>query len=449
LKKAINSAATQPGGEQTVRPFPLRSKAVLSDASAPDAQLARRGFLKAGAALTGLALGGKSALANPEAPPADAPWSQSIGAGVVDRPYGQPAETEASVIRRNVPWLTASAESSVSFSPLQDLHGIITPNGLFFERHHAGRPDIDPAQHKLMIHGLVERPLLLTMKDIQRFPQTTRIHFIECPANGGMNWRAAQMNSLQFSHGMVSCAEWTGVRLSTLLEEVGIKKEAKWAMVEGADGAHMNRSLPLDKCLDDCLVVYAQNGEALRPEQGYPLRLVVPGWEGNVNIKWLRRIKLGDKPWHSREETSKYTDLMPDGTSRGFTWLIDAKSVVTFPCPEKPLDGAGLHEIRGLAWTGNGKVKRVDVTTDGGVSWQTARLHEPVLSKALTKFTLPWRWDGSPALVASRVIDETGYVQPTIAELRKQRGSNSVYHNNSIQTWQVKPDGSVFNVQLA
>jgi sulfane dehydrogenase subunit SoxC len=348
-----------------------------------------------------------------------------------------------------VPWLTAGTESSISFSPLQDLHGIITPNGLFFERHHAGRPDVDPDQHRLMIHGLVERPLILTMKDIVRFPSVSRIHFIECPANGGMEWRASQINSLQFNHGMISCAEWTGVRLSTLLEEVGIKKEAKWVLVEGADGAHMNRSLPLDKCLDDCLVVYAQNGEALRPEQGYPLRLVVPGWEGNVNIKWLRRIKLGDKPWYSREETSKYTDLMPDGTSRGFTWLIDAKSVITFPCPEKPLAGPGLYEIRGLAWTGNGKVKRVDISTDGGVNWQTARLHEPVLSKALTKFTLPWRWDGQPVLLESRVIDESGYVQPTIAELRKLRGTNSVYHNNSIQTWQVKPDGSVFDVQLA
>ena len=285
------------------------------------------------------------------------------------------------------------------------------------------------------------------MKDIVRFPSVSRIHFIECPANGGMEWRAAQLNSLQFNHGMISCAEWTGVRLSTLLEEVGVKKEAAWAMVEGADGAHMNRSLPLNKCLDDCLVVYAQNGEALRPEQGYPLRLVVPGWEGNVSIKWLRRIKLGDKPWYSREETSKYTDLMPDGTSRGFTWLIDAKSVITFPCPEKPLTGPGLYEIRGLAWTGNGKVKRVDVSVDGGVNWQSARLHEPVLSKALTKFTLPWRWDGKPALLESRVIDETGYVQPTITQLRKKRGMNSVYHNNSIQTWQVKPDGSVFDVQ--
>jgi sulfane dehydrogenase subunit SoxC len=412
--------------------------------------LARRSFLRLGAALTGsLALGKpEHAEAQPASPPADAPWSHTTGPGVVDRPYGRPADFEAGVIRRNIPWLTATKESSVSFTPLQDLHGIVTPNGLFFERHHSGRADVDPAKHRLMIHGLVERPLLLSMQDILRFPQVTRTHFIECSANGGMQWRSAQLNSLQFTHGMIGCAEWTGVRLSTLLEEVGIKKEARWVLVEGADGAHMNRSLPLEKCLDDCLVVYAQNGEALRPEQGYPLRLVVPGWEGSVSIKWLRRIKLGDKPWYSREETSKYTDPMPDGTARGFTWLMDAKSVITFPCPEKPLAGPGLHEIRGLAWTGTGKVKRVDVSTDGGDNWQTARLHEPVLSKALTRFTWPWRWDGKPALLQSRVMDETGFVQPTIAGLRKKRGSNSVYHNNSIQTWQVKPDGSVFDVQL-
>jgi sulfane dehydrogenase subunit SoxC len=424
---------------------------VVAKAAGLGNPLARRAVLGLGAALTGsLALAarpGNTAPA-PASPPADAAWSQSIGAGVVDRPYGKPADTEAGVIRRNVPWLTAGTESSVSFSPLQDLQGIITPNGLFFERHHAGRPDIDPAQHRLLIHGLVERPLVLTMKDILRFPSVSRIHFIECPANGGMEWRGAQLNSLQFNHGMISCAEWTGVRLSTLLEEVGVGKAAQWAMVEGADGAHMNRSLPLDKCLDDCLVVYAQNGEALRPEQGYPLRLVVPGWEGNVNIKWLRRIKLGARPWYSREETSKYTDLMPDGSARGFTWSIDAKSVITFPCPEKPPGGPGLYEIRGLAWSGSGKVTRVDVSVDGGVNWQVAQLHEPVLSKALSRFTLPWRWDGRPALLQSRVIDDTGYVQPTIAQLRQQRGSNSVYHNNSIQTWQVKPDGSVFDVQL-
>ena len=413
--------------------------------------LSRRKLFRLGsAAVAGALLTRTKAGAEEASPPADNPWSQTMGAGVVDRPYGVPAEGEAGVIRRNVPWLTAGTESSVSFSPLQELNGIITPNGLFFERYHAGRTDVIRDEHRLMVHGLVERPIVLTMDDILRFPSVSRIHFIECPANGGMEWRAAQLNSLQFTHGMVSCAEWTGVKLSTLLEEVGLKKNAKWALVEGADGAHMTRSLPLNKCLDDCLIVYGQNGEALRPEQGYPLRLIVPGWEGNVSIKWLRRVKIGDKPWYTREETSKYTDLMPDGKSRGFTWLIDARSVVTFPCPEKPLrHGPGSYEIRGLAWTGNGKVREVHVSTDGGANWQKAQLHEPILSKALTRFSIPWHWDGKPALVESRVIDETGYVQPTIGQLRKIRGSNSIYHNNSIQTWQIKQDGSVFDVQTA
>jgi sulfane dehydrogenase subunit SoxC len=410
----------------------------------------RRSFLKLGMAAGGMALAGTRAGAvEQKAPPNEPHWSQSLGAGVVEHPYGQRAKFESDVIRRHVPWLTGTRESSVSFSPLQNLAGIITPNGLFFERYHAGRPDVDPHLHRLLIHGMVERPLVLSMDDIVRLPATSRIHFIECPANGGMEWRGAQLNSLQFTHGMIGCAEWTGVKLSTLLDEVGIKPEAKWVMVEGADGAHMNRSLPLDKCLDDCLVVYAQNGEALRPEQGYPLRLVVPGWEGNVSVKWLRRIKVGDQPWFSREETSKYTDLMPDGTARGFTWVIDAKSVITFPCPEKPLSAHGLYEIRGLAWSGNGRIKRVDVSFDGGVNWQTAELKEPVLSKALTRFTIPWRWEGQPALLESRTIDETGYVQPSIVQLRKVRGTNSIYHNNGIQTWQVKPDGSVFDVQIS
>lgn len=420
------------------------------------APIARRSLLKfalqSGGALAagGLMLrGGSAAAADAPAPPADAPWSQTLGAGVDDRPYGVPAKAEAGVIRRNVPWLTATPESSVSFTPLQDLNGIITPNGLFFERHHGGRPSVNPDEHRLMIHGLVERPLLLTMDDIMRFPSVSRIHFIECPANGGMEWRAAQLNSLQFTHGMLSCAAWTGVKLSTLLDEVGLKKEAKWILAEGSDAAHMTRSLPIEKCLDDCLVVYSQNGEALRPEQGYPLRLIVPGWQGNVNVKWLRRIKVGDRPWFTREETSKYTDLMPNGVARGFTWVLDAKSVITFPCPEKPLSKPGLYEIRGLAWSGRGKVKAVHVSDDGGVNWRPAQLEAPVLSKALTRFTLPWRWAGRPAFLESRVIDETGYVQPTIEALRKVRGTNSIYHNNSIQTWQVKPDGKVFDVQLA
>ena len=412
-------------------------------------QVPRRLLLKMAGAAAGAALiDGRAARADDAAPPADNEWSQSLGAGVVDQPYGKPSAEQVDVIRRNVPWLTAGTESSISFSPLQSLHGIITPNGLFFERYHAGRPDVEADKHRLMIHGLVDRPLILTMKDILRFPSTSRIHFIECPANGGMEWRGAQLNSLQFTHGMVSCAEWTGVKLSTLLEEVGLKKDAQWVLVEGADGAHMTRSLPLSKCLDDCLVVYAQNGEALRPEQGYPLRLIVPGWEGNVSVKWLRRIKVGDKPWYTREETSKYTDLMPDGKSRGFTWLIDAKSVITFPCPEVPLSGPGLYEIRGLAWTGNGRIKEVHVSTDGGVNWRQAELKDPVLPKALTRFTSPWRWDGKPAFLESRAVDETGFVQPTLAALRQVRGTSSVYHNNAIQTWQVKPDGSIYDVQL-
>ncbi len=410
----------------------------------------RRKLLTLGAALAGGAVVGQiPARAEDAFPPGDPPWSQMLGPGVVDTPYGQPSEHVKDVIRRNVPWLTASPESSVSFSPLQDQPGIITANGLFFERYHGGRANVDPKQHRLMIHGLVERPLVLTMEDIARFPSVSRIHFIECPANGGMEWRAAQLNSLQFTHGMVSCAEWTGVRLSTLLEEVGLKKEAAWAMVEGADAAHMNRSLPIEKCLDDCLVVYGQNGEALRPEQGFPLRLIVPGWQGNVNIKWLRRIEIGDKPWFTREETSKYTELMPDGKSRGFTWLIYAKSVITFPCPEKPLKGPGIYEIRGLAWSGKGRISHVDVSFDGGANWERARLEDPVLPKALTRFTHEWRWDGKPALLQSRAVDETGFVQPTINELRAVRGVNAIYNNNSIQTWQVKPDGSVFDVQLA
>jgi sulfane dehydrogenase subunit SoxC len=254
---------------------------------------------------------------------------------------------------------------------------------------------------------------------------------------------------VQFTHGMVHCCEWTGVRLSTLLDEVGLKEEAKWLLVEGADAAAMTRSLPLEKALDDVMVVWAQNGEKLRPEQGYPVRLLVPGWEGNTNVKWLRRIKVGDQPWQHREETSKYTDLMPDGKARQFTFVMEANSVVTFPCPERPLKDKGIHEISGLAWSGNGKITRVDVSVDGGVNWHTARLNEPVLSKCLTRFRLPWRWDGAPALLQSRAIDETGYVQPTLPQLRAVRGVNSIYHKNSIHTWLVRPDGGVENVQVA
>lgn len=438
---------------RTARPVPgLPDGAAEGSLRLPARRALLRGGFGIGAGSVLLAAGGRGALAEeaaPAAPPADAPYSLSLGPGVVDRVYGQPSRFESDVIRRNVPWLTATPETSISFTPLQYQQGIITPSGVFFERYHSGRPTVDPREHRLMIHGLVERPLLLTTEDLRRFPSVSRIHFIECPANGGMEWRGAQLNSLQFTHGMIGCAEWTGVKLSTLLEETGLKKEAKWVLAEGADGAHMNRSIPLEKCLDDCLVVYGQNGEALRPEQGYPVRLLVPGWQGNVNVKWLRRLEIGDQPWFTREETSKYTELMPDGRARGFTWPLYAKSVITFPCPEMPVKGPGIYEIRGFAWSGLGKIAQVDVSLDGGINWQRARLQEPVLPKALTRFTLEWRWDGKPALLQSRAMDETGFVQPTIAALRRERGTNPIYNKNSIQTWQVKADGTVFNVQLA
>jgi sulfane dehydrogenase subunit SoxC len=415
--------------------------------------LRRRGVLRAGlaggaGALAAAGAGRALAQAGENLPPNAPEWMKSLGPGVTAAPYGSPSPFEKHVVRRNVEWLTASEQSSVNFTPIQDLEGIITPNGVCFERHHGGVPEIDPAQHRLMIHGMVDRPLLFTMDDIVRFPSESRILFLECPANGGMEWKGAQLAGCQFVRGMVHCCEWTGVRLSTLLAEAGVKREAKWLLAEGADAAAMTRSIPLEKALDDVLVCYAQNGERIRPEQGYPLRLMVPGWEGNVNVKWLRRLKLGDQPWHHREETSKYTDLMPDGKARQFTFVQEANSVVTFPCPEKPMKDKGFYEIRGLAWTGHGKVREVHVSTDGGKNWAVAALQEPVLSKALTRFRHPWRWDGGPAFVMSRVVDETGYVQPTIHALRAARGVNSIYHNNAIQTWRVNPDGTVDNVQI-
>jgi sulfane dehydrogenase subunit SoxC len=347
-----------------------------------------------------------------------------------------------------VPWLTASSISSISFTPLQDLRGIITPNGLVFERYHGGIPAVNPDEHRLMIHGLVSRPLLLTMDDLMRFPSVSLIRFIECPANGGMEWRGAQMEALQFTHGMLSCCEWTGVPLSVLLEEAGIRPEGKWILAEGADGSAMTRSIPLEKALDDSLVVYAQNGEMLRPEQGYPVRLLNPGWEGNTSVKWLRRLEVGDKPWHQREETSKYTDLMADGRARQFTFVQETNSVITFPCPEKPLREKGRYELEGLAWSGRGRIRRVDVSFDGGVNWREARLKGLVLPKALTRFSLPFDWDGGRALLQSRAVDETGYVQPTLTQLRDARGTESIYHKNAIHTWRLAESGEVTNVQI-
>jgi sulfane dehydrogenase subunit SoxC len=374
-------------------------------------------------------------------------WTRQPGQPVLWHAYGQPDVHESGVVRTTRGSAAVPGAAS-SLTPLQSLYGIITPTGLVFERHHAGIPQIDPVQHRLVVHGLVKRPLVLTMDELVRFPSVSRIHFLECSGNTGTEWRGPAAKSIQQSHGLLSCCEWTGVRLSTILQEVGVDPQAAWMLAEGADGAAMSRSIPLSKAWEDALLVYAQNGERLRPEHGYPLRLFLPGWEGNTSIKWLRRLKLGVQPFMTREETSKYTDSLPDGTARQFSFGMDAKSVITYPAVDHHLRGKGYYEITGLAWTGQGRVKRVDVSTDGGATWREARLDGLVLDRALTRFRADWQWDGGPAVLQSRVTDETGYVQPTVRQLVAQRGYNSNYHYNAIQSWSVATDGSITNAQV-
>ena len=376
-------------------------------------------------------------------------WSKSLGEGVQSHPYGMPSAFEKDVVRRDVAWLTAAPQSSVNFTPLHALEGIITPNGLCFERHHGGVAEIDPAQHRLLIHGLVEKPVVLTMQDLKRLPRANRIYFLECAANSGMEWRGAQLNGAQYTHGMIHNVMYTGVTLRTVLEAVGIDPKAKWLLAEGADAAGLTRSIPLAKAMDDCLLAFAMNGEALRPEQGYPLRLVVPGWQGNMWVKWLRRLKLGDAPWMTREETSKYTDLMPDGRARRFTFVMDAKSVITSPSPQAPATGRGRLVISGLAWSGRGTVPRVDVSLDGGQNWRQARVDGPILPLSVVRFYADIDWNGEELLLQSRAHDSSGYVQPSKPALRAIRGVNSVYHNNGIQTWLMRPDGSCENVEIS
>jgi len=339
------------------------------------------------------------------------------------------------------------AGSFRSLTPLQELHGIVTPASLHFERHHNGVPVIDPTRHRLLIHGLVERPMIFTMDELKRFPAVSRLAFIECSGNSAGEWREPRGQTVQETHGLMSTSEWTGVVLGTVLREVGIKLDATWMLAEGADAAAMTRSIPLAPVLEEALLCYAQNGEALRPEQGYPLRLLIPGWEGNACIKWLRRLKLGKAPSMTREETSHYTDLMPDGTARQFTFVMEAKSVITSPSGGQEIR-PGFVEIRGLAWSGEGRVTQVEVSTDGGQTWQRAHLQEPVLSKCSTLFRFPWQWKGQVAVLQSRCTDETGYVQPSRQALVAVRGVNSVYHYNAIQSWKVSRDGTVQNVHV-
>jgi sulfane dehydrogenase subunit SoxC len=374
-------------------------------------------------------------------PPEVPVWMRTPGE--LASPYGERSPYEDRVLRLDSPFLPPVSES---YTPLADIHGTLVPNALFYEVHYGGIPDIDPLEHRLMVHGMVERPTLFTIDDLKRFPSVSRVVFLECSGNSWTEWwEETNGKTVQDSHGLSSCAEWTGVPVATVLREVGIKPGGTWVLAEGADSVAHDRSIPAEKIMRDGILAYAANGEALRPSQGYPLRLLLPGYEGNTNVKWLRRLKVGDAPWQTRQETSHYTDLLADGTARQFTFVMEAKSVITHPSGGQRI-AAGFWEITGLAWSGRGRITGVDVSTDGGTTWTAATLQEPVLPTAWTRFRLPWAWDGQPAVLQSRAVDETGYVQPTLAELIEARGLNSAYHYNGIKTWAVAADGEVSNV---
>jgi sulfane dehydrogenase subunit SoxC len=396
-------------------------------------RISRRRLLGGAAGAVGVAVLRRTGLAQVEVPPDPTK--------VPGRPLSELGERSPFERPRR---LVGGAYQGASVSPLQDLCGIVTPADLHYERHHAGVPNIDPHRYKLLIHGMVDRPTVFDLASLRRFPAVSRLHFLECSGNGAPAYRNLRPDvSPQLVDGLTSTSEWTGVPLAALFREVGVQAGAKWFLAEGEDAAVMARSIPIDKAWDDAVIAYGQNGEPLRPEQGYPARLLVPGWEGSANVKWIRRIELADRPFMTREETSKYTDPLPDGTARQFSFVMDAKSLITFPAYPVTLPERGWWEVSGLAWSGRGRVARVDVSTDGGKTWAPAELQEPVLPKCHTRFRFLWRWDGAETLLMSRATDETGYVQPTLTELRRARGLGTAYHFNNVRAWRVRRDGTV------
>ena len=404
--------------------------------------LHRRVFLSSSVGAAGLAL----LRARPaEAAQQDAPaWMKAPGQGL--RPYGERSPYE-STVQRLVGAVPGTTGSGSSRAPLEHFEGIITPSALHFERHHSGVPDIPPGEHRLLIHGLVERPLTFDLAALSRYPLVSRIHFIECSGNSaGLYSVDPPQGGAGALHGLLSCSDWTGVPLSTLLDEVGVRPTGRWLLAEGADAAAMSRSIPLEKAWDDALIAIYQNGERLRPENGYPMRLLLPGWEGNTNVKWLRRLKVTAGPTMTKDETSKYTDLMPNGQARQFTFPMGVKSVITSPCGGQTMKGPGLYQISGVAWTGAGRIRRVDVSADGGKTWAPSALSEPVLPKALTRFRMAWKWDGSAAILMSRAVDETGATQMSRRDFIADRGNSHRYHYYAIASWSVTPSGEVRHV---
>ena len=410
-------------------------------------RLDRRGFLTQGLALLGAGSLATSAMtpAGAADPPALPLWMQSPGAPLSG--YGSPAKYESTVMRTNIQSLPGTTGSGASRTPLEALDGMITPSGLHFERHHSGVPDIDPAQHRLLIHGLVQRPLLFTVEALLHYPMVSHVYFLECSGNSRpMYGTTPPALTCGQVHGLVSCSEWTGVPLRILLQEAGADPRAPWLLAEGADAAAMSRSVPMAKAMDDAFLALYQNGERLRPENGYPVRLFLPGYEGNMSVKWLRRLKVMPTPAMTKDETSKYTDLQADGTAHMFTFPMAVKSVITRPSPGVSLQGPGLYEVSGLAWSGHGTIKTVEVSADGGQTWAAAALAAPVLPRALTRFRTAWKWNGAPVVLKSRATDDTGTVQPTRDALVAAHGTNASYHYNAIQAWQVGANGEVHHV---
>ena len=515
--------ATSPAGRLRLAPENFLSPQEVR-LVAKQARSGRRDFLRGAFAAATAGMASAAALAQTSVAAGDPnilelpEHSRGLGQGVATDGYGKPSRFEANVQRRPSPGLTQTAQSSVSFAPLQSMFGIVTPSGLHFERHHQGWWDIDPSRHRLMVNGsepgmvksaqvftmddlmrlpsvsfaplqsmfgivtpsglhferhhqgwwdidpsrhrlmvngsepgMVKSAQVFTVDDLMRLPSVSRFHFIECGANTGMEWGNVAVPTAQYTHGMLSCCEFTGVPLIMLLEMAGADlRRGKFVLAEGADGSSMTRTIPMSQIRSgEVLVAYGQNGEMLRPENGYPLRLVVPGVQGVSWVKYLRRIEVGDKPYATKDEALHYIDLMPGGLHRQYTSIQECKSVVTTPSGGQVLLHQGFCSITGLAWSGRGKVRRVDVSVDGGRSWRAARLQTPVLDKCLTRFNLDWVWDGKPAIVLSRATDSTGQVQPTYRENRAVRGSRSIYHNNSVQSWMVQENGEVKNVQLA
>ncbi len=367
------------------------------------------------------------------------------------RGYGVPAEAEASVQRAIIePWQDVAPAFSLSGTPHHRLRGTITPSGLHFEVHHGGRPDVDPTRHRLMIHGLVDRPLKFDLDALERYPMVTATYFLECAGNSLFN--AIMPEPLQAGcdmlHGLLSNTEWTGIPMSVLMDEAGVRPEGKWIVAVGSDGPSLARSIPIEKIMEDGILALYQNGERIRPEQGYPMRLLLPGFEGNMNVKWLTSLWVTDAPAHTKDESGEYTEILADGSSVKFTFAIGVKSFITHPSATMSMTGQGFYELSGLAWSGAGKVRRVEISADAGQSWAEAELVEPVLPRALTRFRMPWRWDGSPLVLMSRAEDETGAVQPTRSDWKARYDPSNFLHYNAIQPWQITAEGAVQNVYL-